>query len=72
MQSCNYIKLFCQHESQRYISKPAKLISSVGAPCMLLQNTIKKSFIQSNTGVIGSEEFPFQKAAGYKLAGRGK
>lgn len=72
MQSCNYIKLFCQHESWRYISKPAKLISSVGAPCMLLQNTIKKSFIQSNTGVIGSEEFPFQKAAGYKLAGRGK
>lgn len=39
---------------------------------MLLQNTIKKSFIGSNTEVIGSEEFPFQKAAGYKLAGRGK
>lgn len=72
MQSCNYIKLFCQHESCRYRPKPAKLISSVGAPCMLLQNTIKKSFIQSNTGVTGSEEFPFQKTAGYKLAGRGK
>lgn len=61
MQSGNNTKLFRWHESWRYRPKPAKLISSVGAPCMLLQNTIKRVLFWVTRGLEGQKSFHFKR-----------